>query len=242
MTAGSTTGRPVTRSLGKMGKSLRNAVTPDDICERYGADTLRLYEMSMGPLEVSRPWETRAILGSHRFLQRLWRNVVDEETGEPVVDDEPAPDDLLRLLHRTVAEVGEDLAGFRLSTVLARLTTLNNALGRLGRSPRSVVEPLVLMLAPLAPHVAEELWSRLGHPGSLVRTPFPVADPALLEEETVTCVVQVDGKVRARLQVDAGIAEEELVALAHDAVRALVGDRPARTVVRRPALVSFVVG
>ena len=172
-------GRPVRRSLGKMGKSLRNAVTPDDICAEYGADTLRLYEMSMGPLEVSRPWETRAIVGSYRFLQRLWRNVVDEATGELVVSDEPAPEDLTRLLHHTIAEVTEDMASLKFNTALARLMTLNNAVGRLGLTPRSVVEPMILMLAPLAPHVAEELWSRLGHAGGLARTPFPVADPQL---------------------------------------------------------------
>ena len=236
-------GHPVSRSLGKMGKSLRNAVTPDDICAEYGADTLRLYEMSMGPLEVSRPWETRAIVGCYRFLQRLWRNVVDETSGEPVVCDRAAPDDLTRLLHRTIAEVGEDMGKLKFNTVLARLTTLNNAVGQLDFSPRSVLEPMILMLAPLAPHVAEELWSRLGHADSLVRTPFPVADPALVQVEAVTCVVQVNGKVRGRLQVSPGVSEQELIDLAAglDTVRAFLGDGAARTILRPPRLVNFVV-
>ena len=236
-------GRPVRRSLGKMGKSLRNAVTPDDICAEYGADTLRLYEMSMGPLEVSRPWDTRAIVGSYRFLQRLWRNVVDESTGELVVSDGPAPDDLTRLLHRTIAAVTEDLAGFKFNTALARLMTLNNAVGRLDVTPRSVVEPMVLMLAPLAPHVAEELWARLGHGGGLARTPFPAADPELLAEDTVTCVMQVNGKVRGRLQVRPSISEQQLVELAssQESIRVLIGDQASRTIVRAPGLINFVV-
>jgi leucyl-tRNA synthetase len=236
-------GHPVSRSLGKMGKSLRNAVTPDDICAGYGADTLRLYEMSMGPLEVSRPWETRAIVGCYRFLQRLWRNVVDEATGEPAVTDEAAPADLTRLLHRTIAEVGEDMANLKFNTAVARLTTLNNAVSQLDRTPRSVGEPMVLMLAPLAPHLAEELWSRMGHADSLARTPYPVADAALMHEDAVTCVVQVNGKVRGRLHVSRGVSEEELIALAGglDTVRTLLGDGPARTVVRPPNLVNFVV-
>ncbi|RZS89753.1 leucyl-tRNA synthetase [Motilibacter rhizosphaerae] len=237
-------GEPVQREYGKMGKSLKNSVTPDEMAAEYGADTLRLYEMSMGPLEVSRPWETRAVVGSFRFLQRLWRNVVSEETGELVVGDVEPDTELLRVLHRTIEGVRADFEALRFNTAVAKLIELNNAVTKRGGTPpRSVVEPLVLLLAPLAPHVAEELWSRLGHAGSLAHEPFPVADPALLAEETVVCVVQVAGKVRDRLDVAPDIGEDALreLALASEGVRRSLGERGIRTViVRAPKLVNIV--
>ncbi|RJK97067.1 leucine--tRNA ligase [Vallicoccus soli] len=237
---------PVTRRYGKMGKSLKNSVTPDEMSAEYGADTLRVYEMSMGPLDVSRPWETKAVVGSFRFLQRLWRNVVDEATGEVRVIDDAPPAELLRLLHRTVDGVRGDYAGLKLNTAVSKLIELNNALGRVGGPPpRAVAEPLVLMLAPLAPHVAEELWYRLGHEGSLAREPFPEADPALLVEDTVTCVLQVKGKVRGRIEVPASVGEDELreLALADAGVQRALAGAPVRTVVvRAPRLVNVVPG
>jgi len=237
-------GRPVTRELGKMGKSLKNAVAPDEIAAQYGADTLRLYEMGMGPLDAARPWETRAVVGSYRFLQRLWRNVVDEETGDVRVVDEPVDDATARALARTVDGVRRDYEGLRFNTALAKVIELNNHLVKRGSTPRAVAEQLVLLVAPLAPHVAEELWQRLGHAGSLVREPFPTADEALLVEDEVTAVVQVRGKVRARLQVPADIGEDDLRerALADAAVQRVVGDSPVRkVVVRAPSLVNVVV-
>jgi leucyl-tRNA synthetase len=234
----------VDREYGKMGKSLKNSVTPDQMCADYGADTLRIYEMSMGPLETSRPWETRAVVGSFRFLQRLWRNVVDEETGALAVTDEPADEATRRLLHRTIDGVRTDYAGLRFNTAVAKLIELNNALVKLdGPTPREVAEPLVLMLAPLAPHTAEELWARLGHAESLTYAPFPQADPALLVAESVTCVLQVQGKVRDRIEVAPGIGEDELreLALASDAVQRALDGRGVRTVVvRAPKLVNVV--
>jgi leucyl-tRNA synthetase len=236
-------GEEVNREYGKMGKSLRNVVTPDEMYAQYGADTLRVYEMSMGPLDLSRPWETRAVVGSQRFLQRLWRNVVDETTGAAtVVDDEPAPE-TLRVLHRTIAAVTEDMAAMRVNTAIAQLIVLNNHLTTLDRVPRAAVEPLVLMAAPVAPHVAEELWSRLGHDESLTYAPFPVADPAHLVEETVTCVFQVAGKVRGRAEVSPSASDDELTALAlADAgvVRTLAGRDVRTVIVRAPRLVNVV--
>jgi leucyl-tRNA synthetase len=236
-------GRPVTREHGKMGKSLKNVVTPDEMYDAYGADTFRLYEMSMGPLDVSRPWETRAVVGSLRFLQRLWRNVVDETTGALRVTEAPADDATRRLLHRTMDGVATDMDGLRFNTAVAKLIELNNHLTKLGDVPREVAEPLVLMLAPLAPHMAEELWARLGHDRSLAYEPFPAADPALLVEDTVTCVVQVAGKVRDRLEVAPSISEDELreLALTSDAVQRTLDGRGVRTVVvRAPRLVNVV--
>ncbi|MEU1494735.1 leucine--tRNA ligase [Streptomyces sp. NPDC005775] len=237
-------GEKVSRVLGKMGKSLKNAVTPDEICGEYGADTLRLYEMAMGPLDVSRPWDTRAVVGQYRLLQRLWRNIVDEESGEvTVVDTEPA-EDTLRALHKAIDGVGGDMAGMRFNTAIAKVTELNNHLTKAGGPlPRSVAEALVLLVAPLAPHIAEELWRRLGHTASVVHQDFPVADPAYVVDETVTCVVQVKGKVRARLEISPSITDTELeaLALADPAVVAALGGAGIRKViVRAPKLVNIV--
>ncbi|MCW8099475.1 leucine--tRNA ligase [Streptomyces tauricus] len=240
-------GEKVSRLLGKMGKSLKNAVTPDEICAEYGADTLRLYEMAMGPLDVSRPWDTRAVVGQFRLLQRLWRNVVDESTGDVTVVDTADADidtDTLRALHKAIDGVRQDLEGLRFNTAIAKVTELNNHLTKTGGPvPRSVAESLVLLVAPLAPHIAEELWRKLGHADSVVHRDFPVADPAYAVDESVTCVVQIKGKVKARLEVSPSISDEELekVALADDkVVAALDGAGIRKVIVRAPKLVNIV--
>ncbi|GHJ06616.1 leucine--tRNA ligase [Micromonospora humidisoli] len=231
----------VTREYGKMGKSLRNVVTPDDMCAAYGADTFRVYEMSMGPLEVSRPWETRAVVGSYRFLQRVWRAVVDEQTGTLRVTDAPADEATRRLLHRVIDGVRTDMEGIRFNTAIAKLIELTNAVTRLEQTPREVAEPLVLMLAPFAPHVAEELWRMLGHDTSLAYADFPAADPALLVADTVTYPVQVNGKVRGRIEVPADAAQETVRAAALEAVAsALAGKEPRKVIVVPGRLVSVV--
>ncbi len=237
-------GEPVTREYGKMGKSLKNVVTPDDMYAEYGADTFRVYEMSMGPLDVSRPWDTRAVVGSQRFLQRLWRNVVNEETGELTVGED-APDlATLRLLHRTIDEVRVEMENMRANTAIAKLTSLNNHLTGLAQVPRVAAEAVVLMTAPIAPHITEELWNRLGHADSLTYEPFPVADPQYLVEDSVTCIVQIKGKVRAKLDVSPNISEADLeaAALADPAVQRSLDGRPIRKIiVKAPKLVSLVV-
>jgi leucyl-tRNA synthetase len=233
----------VAQEYGKMGKSLKNSVTPDEMFTEFGADTLRVYEMSMGPLDASRPWETRAVVGAFRFLQRVWRNVVSEETGQVTVVDVAMDEPTCRVLHRTIAAVRADIEGLRMNTAIARLIELNNHLTKLDAVPRDAAEALVLMVAPLAPHLAEELWSRLGHDGSLAREPFPVADPDMLAEESVTCVVQVAGKVRDRLEVSPQVGEDALreQVLALPAVQRALAGRGVRTVVvRAPRLVNVV--
>ena len=235
---------PVTREWGKMGKSLKNAVTPDDICQSYGADTLRLYEMAMGPLDASRPWETRDVVGMYRFLQRLWRNVVDEETGEVALLDQPADDETLRLLHRTISGVRDDMDGLRFNTAIAKLIELNNHLTKLGGCPVDVAEPLVLMVAPLAAHLAEELWAKLGHTDSLAVEPFPVADPALLVADTVEYPVQINGKVRSHITVAADVDAStiEATALADPKVVSLLdGATPKKVIVVIGRMVNIVV-
>ncbi|MFD5318736.1 leucine--tRNA ligase [Streptomyces sp. NPDC127098] len=236
-------GARVSRDLGKIGKSLKNVVSPDDICATYGADTLRLYEMAMGPLDVSRPWETRAVVGQYRLLQRLWRNVLDETTGEVTVVDVEPTEETLRAVNKAVDGVRQDLDALRFNTAIAKITELNNHVTKLAEVPRPVAETLVLLIAPLAPHVAEELWQRLGHETSVTRADFPVADPAYLVDETVTCVVQIRGKVRARIEVEPAIAEADLEAraLAEPAVVAALGGAGIRKViVRAPKLVNIV--
>jgi leucyl-tRNA synthetase len=237
-------GQPVRREYGKMGKSLKNMVTPDDMYDAYGADTFRVYEMSMGPLDVSRPWETRAVVGAQRFLQRVWRSVVDERTGEVIVTDDALDEATLRALHRAIDGVRTDMDGLRLNTAVAKLIEFSNHLTKTGCRARQAVEPLVLMLAPLAPHVAEELWARLGHQETLAYEPYPVADPAHLVEDTVIAVVQVQGKVRAKLEVSPDITDPDLeaAALADTGVqRAIDGRSVRKVIVRAPKLVSVVV-
>jgi leucyl-tRNA synthetase len=236
-------GRKVNREYGKMGKSLKNSVTPDEFCDTYGADTLRVYEMSMGPLEVSRPWETKAVAGSYRFLQRVWRNIVDEETGRVTVVDAEPDVPTLRALHAAAAGVREDLDNLRFNTAIAKLIVLNNHLTKLPAVPRAVAEDLVGMIAPFAPHLAEELWARLGNDGTVAYRPFPVPDPRYLVADEVTCVVQVAGKLRDKLQVPPDIAEDELreLALKTEGVQRALDGRGVRTViVRAPKLVNVV--
>ncbi len=210
-------GEPVERSFGKMGKGLKNSVTPDEMYAAYGADTLRLYEMSMGPIDQDRPWETRSVVGSMRLLQRVWRNLVDEHTGEPAVAEPDAePDDeLRRALHRTIDGVRADMDGLRFNTAIAKITELNNLLtARPGPTPRPVAEALVLMLSPLVPHFAEELWALLGGSGTVTRVAFPEADPALLVADTIEMPVQVNGKLRAVVTVAADASDDDVLAAA----------------------------
>jgi leucyl-tRNA synthetase len=237
----------VFQEFGKIGKSLKNSVSPDEMCDDYGADTLRVYEMSMGPLEASRPWATKDVVGAHRFLQRVWRLVVDEQTGDiRVIDDADLDTDTLRLLHRSIAGVAEDYAALRNNTAVAKLIEYTNHLTKQRRDsvPRAAVEPLVLMLAPLAPHLAEELWQRLGHPSSLAHGPFPVADPDYLVEDSVEYPVQVNGKVRGRITVPAGADADavEAAALADEKVQTfLAGATPKKVIVVAGRLVNLVV-
>jgi leucyl-tRNA synthetase len=235
-------GVEVIREYGKMGKSLKNVVTPDEMCDAYGADTFRVYEMAMGPLDVSRPWETRAVVGSQRFLQRAWRLVVDEESGATRVVDEPADDKTRRVLHKVIDGVRNDLDELRFNTAIAKLIELTNAVTPLPATPREVAEPLVLMLSPFAPHIAEELWQKLGHSGSLAYVDFPVADPALLVADSVTYPVQVNGKVRGRVEVAASAEESSVREAALAAVGDHLGGRDPRKVIVVPGrMVSIVV-
>jgi leucyl-tRNA synthetase len=236
-------GKPVTREYGKMGKSLKNAIAPDEVCAEYGADTLRLYLMSMGPLDASRPWESKDVIGVHRFLQRVWRNLVDETTGQLRVLPEPASIDTQRVLARTIAGVRDDLDNLRFNTAIAKLIECNNHLTKLGGCPADIAEQLVVLVAPMAPHVAEELWTKLGHTTSVTFAPFPEADLALLVADTVEYPVQINGKVRSRVTVaaDAPTDQVQAVALADDKViAALAGATPKKVIVVPGRMVNIV--
>jgi len=244
-------GAEVAREYGKMGKSLKNSVSPDEMCAAYGADTLRVYEMSMGPLDMSRPWATKDVVGAHRFLQRLWRAVVDESTGAARVSEDAPSEDTVRLLNRTIAGVTEDYAALRNNTAAAKLIELTNHLTKSypGGAPRSVAEPLVLMVAPLAPHIAEELWQRLGHDhaegrGSLAHGPFPMAEERWLTADTLDYPVQVGGKVRAVITMPADADRDAVLAaaLAEEKIAVLVDGREPRKVIFVPGrLINLVL-
>ncbi|MFD4294743.1 leucine--tRNA ligase [Rhodococcus sp. NPDC058505] len=238
-------GAEVNREYGKMGKSLKNAVAPDEICDDYGADTLRVYEMSMGPLDTSRPWATKDVVGAQRFLQRAWRTVVDEETGALRVTDAEPTEDTLRAVHRAIDGVTADYTALRDNTAIAKLIELTNHLTKAypDGAPRAAVEPLVLMLAPVAPHVAEELWSRLGNEISLAHGPFPTADERWLALDSVEYPIQVNGKVRSRITVaaDADPKTIEAAALADEKIVAfLEGNAPRKVIVVPGKMVNVV--
>ncbi len=232
----------------KMSKARGNVINPDDVVNEYGADSLRLYEMFMGPLEQVKPWSMRGVEGVYRFLSRVWRAVIDEraETTQlnPAVRDVPADRDTLRLLHHTIAKVTDDLDGMRFNTAIAAMMEYTNHLTKLDVRPRSVIEPFVLLLAPFAPHVAEELWQALGHPRTLAYEAWPQADPALLKADTIEVPVQVNGKLRSKLTVPADSDEKalEAAALADEKVKAFIaGKQVKKVIVVKGRLVNIVV-
>ena len=211
-------GEEVNQEYGKMGKSLKNAVAPDDICRDFGADTLRVYEMSMGPLDTSRPWATKDVVGSQRFLQRLWRLAVNEDTGELATTDAALSEDDLKQLHRTIAGVRDDYENLRLNTVVAKLIEYVNYLTKTYRTeaPRAAVEPIAQLVSPIAPHIAEELWQRFGHDETITYQPFPTFEEKYLVDDEIEVPVQINGKVKVRINVAADADQDAVfdVALA----------------------------
>jgi leucyl-tRNA synthetase len=205
----------------KMSKSRGNVVNPDTIVSSFGADAFRLYEMYMGPLDAQKPWSTRDIVGMSRFLASVWRNLVGDEDptpeGAPRVGVADLPESLERMRHRTIKKVGEDIEGMRFNTAIAELIKLNNELTAMPRVPRVVAETLVLLLSPFAPHLAEELWQRLGHQASLSRARWPEYDAAQLVETSVELPVQINGKLRDRITVAADADEATVFAAAESA-------------------------
>jgi leucyl-tRNA synthetase len=230
----------------KMSKSRGNVITPDAVVEEYGADSLRLYEMFMGPLEAVKPWSMKGVEGVYRFLGRAWRMIVDAEADVVRLDSkvqevEPTREQA-KIVARTVAAVTDDLEALRFNTAISRLMEFTNAFTAQDVRPKSAMETFTLLLAPMAPHIAEELWQVLGHDATLAYAPWPTFDPALLKDDEVEIPVQVNGKLRGRVTVPAGADRAALEAAARSAIAALLEGKTIKKVIVVPGkLVNFVV-
>ncbi|MFS0787572.1 leucine--tRNA ligase [Shouchella sp. 1P09AA] len=231
----------------KMSKSKGNVVNPDDIIATHGADTLRLYEMFMGPLDASIAWSTNGLDGSRRFLERVWRLIVNEETGQlnDKVQDAEATDVLTRTYHQTVKKVTEDFTEIRFNTGISQLMVFVNEANKQDILPKELAEGFVKLLSPIAPHIAEEIWQKLGHSESIAYAEWPTYDESLLVENEIEVVVQINGKVKAKLVVAKTASKDELEAAAKaDAkVQEAIGDKAIRKIIAVPGkLVNIVVG
>ena len=230
----------------KMSKSRGNVINPDDIITEYGADSLRLYEMFMGPLEQIKAWSMKGVEGVNRFLNRVWRLMIDEDSGavlDAVVDRDPTREEL-RLLHATIKKVGDDIEGLRFNTAISEMMKFVNEATKWETRPRAVLEPFLLLLSPFAPHLAEELWSRMGNPDSLTGEVWPEYDPDLLVEDTVTYAVQVNGKLRGEMAVPRDAERDTIEAMAKEAGRVpkfIEGKSIVKVIVVPGKLVNIVV-
>jgi leucyl-tRNA synthetase len=230
----------------KMSKSRGNVINPDKVVAEYGADSMRLYEMFMGPLEAVKPWSMQGVEGVYRFLQRFWRLVVDEETGNLADDviDSAVDEATTRLLHQTIKKVGDDVETFGFNTAISAMMILVNHLAKQQRRPKSVIEKFVLILSPFAPHIAEELWQKLGHRDTLACEQWPQYDKELIKEPEVELAVQVNGKIKDKIVVSAQADDEQIKqkALACEKViAALAGKQPKKVIVIKSRLVNIVV-
>jgi leucyl-tRNA synthetase len=229
----------------KMSKSRGNVINPDQVIADFGADSVRLYEMFIGPLEKDAPWSSEGIQGVYRFLARAWKLVVDDESGalqalaEGVGSDEQA-----RLTAKTIDGVTRDLEAMRFNTAISKLMVLVRDIGKGGPLPQRTAEALVLLLAPLAPHLAEELWQRLGNERTLAYAPWPVADAALLEDDEIVLVLQVNGKRRGEIVIAADSTEDQIreLALAAEPVKKHLGEREPKKIIVVPGRLINIVG
>jgi len=234
-----TTGESLERVIAKMSKSLKNVINPDDIIHEYGADSMRMYEMFMGPLEVSKPWSTAGLVGIYRFLDRIWR-LYDEVD---IVDEAPN-DELLRTLHKTIKKVTEDTRDLAFNTAISQMMVLVNELYKESVFPRTVAETFVKLLSPYVPHLAEELWERLGHKPSISKVQWPAWDEELTVDANIEVVFQINGKVRSKTTVEKGASKETLLSLARDdeKIRSwLEGKTIVKEIVVPDKLVNIVV-
>ncbi len=238
----------VTAKAEKMSKSRGNVISPDDVVKQYGADSLRLFEMFMGPLEAVKPWNMKGVEGVYRFLGRVWRLMIEDDAEtvklNATVQDVAPGKETLRELHRCIQKVTEDTEGMRFNTAISAMMELTNHLTKQEVRPLSVLKPFVLLLAPYAPHAAEELWAALGHGPTLAYEPWPAFDAELVKADEIEIPVQINGKLKAKLLVPAGIdtAGLEAAALADEAVKqALAGATPKKVIVVPKKLVNLVV-
>jgi leucyl-tRNA synthetase len=236
------TGAKVTPIVAKMSKSLKNVQNPDDVIAEYGADTFRLYEMYMGPLEASKPWNPRDIAGCYRFLQRAWRLVVDEQSGQLKLASSP-DQSLEKQLHRTVAKVANDIERLSMNTAIAAMIEFVNAATAAGGISRDQLERFAVTLSPFAPHMAEVLWTMLGHDSSIADAPWPQVDQAMLRDDEIEMPVQIMGKVRGKITVpaDADAGAVEKLALADAKIAQLIEGKTVRKVVVVPGKIINIV-
>jgi leucyl-tRNA synthetase len=227
----------------KMSKSRGNVVNPDEMIDRFGADAVRLYEMFMGPLEAMKPWSTRGVEGVTRFLERAWRLMVDEEGRllKAVVSDAPSLEQQ-RVLHQTIKKVTEDIESLRFNTAISQMMVFTNEMTKAEQRSRSVLEPFVLLLSPFAPHVAEELWEILGYRPSVSQQEWPTFDPALTVSDRLTIPVQVNGKLRVKIEVGTDATREDIEALARAEAGEWLQGKPAKKVIYvDKKLINFVI-
>ncbi|MFA5238164.1 MAG: leucine--tRNA ligase [Phycisphaerae bacterium] len=230
----------------KMSKSRGNVVNPDKVVADYGADSTRLYEMFMGPLEATKPWNMQGVEGVYRFLQRAWRTVVDEDTGElaEAVKEADADETTLRLLYQTIKKVGDDIESFGFNTAISQMMIFVNHLNKQEVRPKAVIEKFILVLAPFAPHIAEELWERLGHTDTLAYQPWPGYDKELIKEKEIELAIQVNGKIKDKIVVAADADDEQIKqkALACENVKKVLGGKePRKIIIIKSRLVNIVV-
>ena len=231
-----------------MSKSRGNVVNPDQVVTEYGADALRLYEMFMGPLEAVKPWSMDGVSGVRNFLDRVWRLIIDDraETMQlnPAVQDAAPTTEQNRMLHKTIKAVTNDIEQMSFNTAIARMMEFTNFFFKEEVRPREAMQKLVLLLSPYAPHLAEELWQALGNPKTLAYEPWPAYDEAMLKQDTIEVPVQVNGKLRGRIQAPTGADNAALEALARaDAKVAehLSGKKVIKVIVVPGKMVNFVV-
>ena len=227
----------------KMSKSYFNVINPNTVVEKYGADTFRMYEMFLGPLEASKPWDIKGIEGVYRFLKKLWRLFVDEEKGL-IVGDEPPTANELKVLHRTIKKTAEDTERFSFNTAVSGFMIATNELADLKCHKRSILEPLLILLVPYAPHICEELWHLLGHDSSVVNADYPKFEEKYVRETTKTYPVAVNGKTRTELTIalDATQQEVEEMVLSNDVVKKwMQGKSPKKVIYVRNKMVNVVV-
>src|SRR5215471_18730084 len=227
----------------KMSKSRGNVVNPDEMMDLFGADAVRLYEMFMGPLEAMKPWSTRGVEGVTRFLERVWRLMVNEEgaISSAVVTSAPSLDHQ-RLLHHTLKKVTEDIEALRFNTAISQMMVFTNELTKLEQRPRALLEPFVLILSPFAPHLAEELWEKLGGQISVSQQPWPAFDPALTVSDRLTIPIQVNGKLRGKIEVGVDTTREEIESLSRAQISEwMQGKEPKKVIYVQKKLINFVV-
>jgi leucyl-tRNA synthetase len=216
----------------KMSKSKFNTVNPDEIVEKYGADTFRMYEMFLGPVDISKPWDTKGIEGVHRFIKKLWRLFYDEQKGQVWADTAPTEAEW-KVLHKTIKKIDEDTARFSFNTAVSSFMICVNELSDLSCQKKSILEPLLILIAPYAPHVAEELWHLLGNQNSILQADYPVFDEKYLVETSKLYPVAVNGKTRSEclLGLDATQADVEQIVLADPAIQKWMEGKPPKKII-----------